>query len=118
MLFLLLAKPLLDLAYFPIQFSVIDILTKKEKRSEFAYILNHEAGLYVGRLIGASTFLLLAYYFSVEVALRYAIIIVAVIQLASYWVAKGIIKQGKIENMQEAPILSNEEPGVVAPVGN
>jgi len=36
MLFLLLAKPLLDLAYFPIQFSVIDILTKKEKRSEFA----------------------------------------------------------------------------------
>lgn len=118
MLFLLLAKPLLDLAYFPIQFSVIDILTKKEKRSEFAYILNHEAGLYVGRLIGASTFLLLAYYFSVEVALRYAIIIVAVIQLASYWVAKGIIKQGKIENMQEAPILSNEEPGVVAPVSN
>jgi YQGE family putative transporter len=98
MLFLLLAKPLLDLAYFPIQFSVIDILTKKEKRSEFAYILNHEAGLYVGRLTGAGTFLLLAYYFSNEVALRYAIIIVAVLQLSSYWVAKGILKRGKIMN--------------------
>jgi len=98
MLFLLLAKPLLDLAYFPIQFSVIDILTKKEKRSEFAYILNHEAGLYVGRLTGAGTFLLLAYYFSNEVALRYAIIIVAVLQLSSYWVAKGILKKGKIMN--------------------
>lgn len=96
MLFLLLAKPLLDLAYFPIQFNVIDILTKKEKRSEFAYILNHEAGLYVGRLTGAGTFLLLAYYFSNEIALRYAIIIVAVLQLSSYWVAKGIIKQGKV----------------------
>lgn len=116
MLFLLLAKPLLDLAYFPIQFSVIDILTKKEKRSEFAYILNHEAGLYVGRLTGAGTFLILAYCFSVEIALRYAIIIVAILQLASYWVAKGIIKQGKIENIEEAPILSNEEPGVVAPI--
>jgi len=116
MLFLLLAKPLLDLAYFPIQFSVIDILTKKEKRSEFAYILNHEAGLYVGRLTGAGTFLILAYYFSVEIALRYAIIIVAILQLASYWVAKGIIKQGKIENIEEAPILSNEEPGVVASI--
>lgn len=98
MLFLLLAKPLLDLAYFPIQFSVIDILTKKEKRSEFAYILNHEAGLYVGRLTGAGTFLILAYYFSNEIALRYAIIIVAVLQLSSFWVAKGIIKKGKIMN--------------------
>jgi YQGE family putative transporter len=98
MLFLLLAKPLLDLAYFPIQFSVIDVLTKKEKRSEFAYILNHEAGLYIGRLTGAGTFLLLAYYFSNEVALRYAIIIVAVLQLSSFWVAKGIIKKGKVMN--------------------
>lgn len=95
MLFLLLAKPLLDLAYFPIQFNVIDILSKKEKRSEFAYILNHEAGLYIGRLTGAGTFLILAYCFSNEIALRYAIIIVAVLQLSSYWVAKGIIKQGK-----------------------
>ncbi|MFA6275561.1 MAG: MFS transporter [Pedobacter sp.] len=109
MLFLLMAKPLLDLAYFPIQFSVIDILTKKEKRSEFAYILNHEAGLYVGRLVGAGTFLVLAYCFSVEIALRYAIIIVAILQLASYWVAKDIIKKGKIENLN-APILNNDEP--------
>lgn len=116
MLFLLLAKPLLDLAYFPIQFSVIDILTKKEKRSEFAYILNHEAGLYVGRLIGASTFLILAYSFSVEIALRYAIVIVALLQLLSYWVAKDIIKQGKIENMIEAPPVNNEEPNLTLPL--
>ncbi|WEK19640.1 MAG: MFS transporter [Candidatus Pedobacter colombiensis] len=109
MLFLLLAKPLLDLAYFPIQFSVIDILTKKENRSEFAYILNHEAGLYIGRLTGAGTFLLLAYCFSNEVALRYAIIIVAVLQLSSYWVAKGILKQGKIMN-EELELIPLKEP--------
>ena len=94
MLFLLVAKPLMDLAYFPIQFKVIDIVSKIEKRGEFAYILNHEAGLYVGRFLGAGTFLLLAYGFSVEVALRYAIIIVAVLQLSSILVAKKIIKQG------------------------
>lgn len=116
MLFLLLAKPLLDLAYFPIQFSVIDILTKKEKRSEFAYILNHEAGLYVGRLAGAGMFLLIAHYVSVEAALRYAIIIVAVLQLASYWVAKDIVKQGKIENIDEAPPLNTDEPTIVEPL--
>lgn len=96
MLFLLLAKPLLDLAYFPIQFSVIDILSKKEDRNEFAYFLNHEAGLYVGRLAGAGTFLLMAYAFSNEIALRYAIIIVAVLQLGSYWIAKEIIRKGKL----------------------
>lgn len=109
MLFLLLAKPLLDLAYFPIQFSVIDILSKKEKRSEFAYILNHEAGLYIGRLTGAGTFLLLAYFFSNEIALRYAIIIVAVLQLSSYWVAKSIIAQGKKMEETLNPTLLHHE---------
>lgn len=100
MLFLLLAKPLMDLAYFPIQFSVIDILAKKENRGEFAYILNHEAGLYVGRFLGAATFLLLAYFFSMEVALRYAIIIIAAMQLGSIWVAKVIMRE-RVELMQE-----------------
>jgi YQGE family putative transporter len=96
MLFLLLAKPLLDMAYFPIQFSVIDILSKKEKRNEFAYILNHEMGLYAGRFIGAGTFILLAYYFSTEIALRYAIIIISLLQLLSFFVAKVIVIDGKV----------------------
>ncbi|HEU0109925.1 MAG TPA: MFS transporter [Flavisolibacter sp.] len=96
MLLLLIAKPMMDLAYFPIQFRVIDIVSKIEKRGEFAYILNHEAGLYAGRFLGAGTFLLLAYVFSTEVALRYAIIIIAMFQLGSIFVAKNIIKQGKI----------------------
>jgi MFS transporter, YQGE family, putative transporter len=94
-LFLLIAKPLMDLAYFPIQFKVIDIVSKIENRGEFAYILNHEAGLYAGRFIGAGTFLLLAYSISTEVALRYAIIIIAVLQLCSIFVAKKIIERGK-----------------------
>ena len=94
-LFLLIAKPLMDLAYFPIQFKVIDIVSKIEKRGEFAYILNHEAGLYAGRFLGAGTFLVLAYSISTEIALRYAIIIIAVLQLCSILVAKKIIEQGK-----------------------
>lgn len=108
MLFLLLAKPLMDLAYFPIQFSVIDILSKKENRGEFAYILNHEAGLYVGRFLGAATFLLLAYGFSVEVALRYAIIIIAVLQLSSIYVAKVIMRQ-RVEIMKETETAPEEQ---------
>lgn len=106
MLFLLVAKPLMDLAYFPIQFRVIDIVSKIENRGEFAYILNHEAGLYLGRFLGAGTFLLLAYGISTEAALRYAIIIVAVLQLSSYWVAKNIIETG--ESLEKAePVNEN-----------
>ena len=81
----------MDLAYFPIQFQVIDIVSKIENRSEFAYILNHEAGLYVGRFLGAATFLLMAKYGSAEIALRYAVVIIAVLQLCSIFVAKKII---------------------------
>jgi MFS transporter, YQGE family, putative transporter len=95
-LLLLIAKPLMDLAYFPIQFKVIDIVSRLEKRGEFAYILNHEAGLYAGRFLGAGTFLLLAYSISTEIALRYAIIIIAVLQLCSLFVAKNIIGHGKL----------------------
>jgi YQGE family putative transporter len=95
MLFLLIAKPLMDLAYFPIQFKVIDIVSKIEKRGEFAYILNHEAGLYAGRFLGAGTFLVLAYAISTEIALRYAVIIIGLLQLCSILVARKIIEKGE-----------------------
>ncbi|MGZ3836981.1 MAG: MFS transporter [Flavisolibacter sp.] len=101
-LLLLIAKPLLDLAYFPIQFRVIDIVSKIEKRGEFAYILNHEAGLYAGRFLGAGTFLVLAYSISTEVALRYAIVIIALLQLCSVFVAKKIIEKGKVLTEEDA----------------
>jgi YQGE family putative transporter len=105
-LLLLIAKPLMDLAYFPIQFKVIDIVSKIEKRGEFAYILNHEAGLFVGRFLGAGTFLVLAYTISTEIALRYAIVIVALLQLCSIFVAKKIIAEGKMLAPDETAIDS------------
>jgi YQGE family putative transporter len=109
-LLLLIAKPLLDLAYFPIQFQVIDIVSKIEKRSEFAYILNHEAGLYIGRFSGAATFLLMARYGSAEMALRYAVIIIAALQLCSIFVAKRIIQDGKKLSLQDELINTTVVP--------
>lgn len=94
LLLLLIAKPLMDLAYFPIQLRVIDIVSHIEKRGEFAYILNHEAGLYLGRLLGAGTFLTLYFYISEDVALRYAVAIIAVLQLCSIFISKNIIAHG------------------------
>jgi YQGE family putative transporter len=87
---LVFARPLLDLAYFPIQLGVIDCVAGKEKRNQFAYIFNHEVGLYIGRLIGCVAFIVISRSVSEEAALRYALLGVAVIQFTSIFVARSI----------------------------
>jgi YQGE family putative transporter len=92
--------PLHDMAYYPTQMRVIDVVSKIEKRNEFAYIFNHEFGLYVGRFIGLVLFIFLATYVSEGFALKYALIIIAVLQLASVPMAKHIIKEAdKLEGV-------------------
>jgi len=113
LLLLLIAKPLMDLAYFPIQLKVIDIVSHIEKRGEFTYILNHEAGLYVGRLFGAGTFLVLYYSISEDFALRYAIGIIALLQLFSIFISKKIIAEGNLLSPDE-PIIDNRIRSEVA----
>lgn len=115
LLLLLIAKPLMDLAYFPIQLRVIDIVSRIEKRGEFTYILNHEAGLYAGRLFGAGTFLALYYVVSEDFALRYAIGIIALLQLCSIFISKKIIREGdklSPENESELDAKVLEEAAV------
>ncbi len=84
--------PLHDIAYFPIQMRIIDVLSVKENRSEFAYIFNHEFGLYLGRFLGLGLFIYLAFFVSEEVALRYSLLVVATIQIMSIPLAKNIIR--------------------------
>jgi MFS transporter, YQGE family, putative transporter len=90
---IVLFRPLHDIAYFPIQMKVINVVSEKEKRSEFAYIFNHEFGLYVGRFLGLVLFIFLANYISEIVALKYSIIFIAVIQILAIPLAKHIIKK-------------------------
>jgi MFS transporter, YQGE family, putative transporter len=86
-------QPLHDLAYYPIMMKVIDVVSKRESRNQYAYILNHEFGLYAGRVTGLALFIFLAFYVSESFALRYALIIVALIQVLSIPLAKSIMKQ-------------------------
>lgn len=74
----------------------IDVVAKIEKRNEYAYIQSHEFGLFIGRAFGLGLFILLAYFFSQDFALKYAIIIVAGLQLLAYPLAKNITKQSYI----------------------
>jgi YQGE family putative transporter len=103
------SRPLLDLAYFPIQLGVIECVASKEKRNQFAYIFSHEVGLYVGRLFGCMLFILMARFVSEDAALRYVLLAVAVVQFASVFVAKSIQKdQEWCEVSGKEPLVSQE----------
>lgn len=86
-------QPLHDIAYFPIQMRVIDVVSKIEKRNEFTYIFNHEFGLYLGRFFGLGLFIFFATYISETFALKYSLIVIAVLQLASIPVARHIVSE-------------------------
>jgi YQGE family putative transporter len=91
MLCLVIGRPLQDVAYFTIQMLVIDTVSAIENRNKYAYIFNQEFGFYVGRLAGCGLFLFLAFDLSSTFALRYALLIVASIQLLSVFVARQLL---------------------------
>jgi YQGE family putative transporter len=102
---LLLAKPLLDLAYYPIQLQVVDVVSRIEGRNEYAYIFNHEFGLFTGRCLGCGLFLGIAYWWSGIAALKYALPVIALLQLLSIRVA-GQISRGLAAASNTSPAAS------------
>ena len=86
-------QPIHDLAYLPTMMKTIDAVSKIEGRDEYAYIMSHEFGLFVGRAFGMVLFIVLAKVFSEDIALRYALVIVGAIQMLSLPLAKNIIKE-------------------------
>lgn len=85
-------QPLHDLAYYPIMMRTIDVVSKKEERNEYAYILSHEIGLFVGRAFGLALFLSLAMWVSDDFALMVALPVVGGLQMLSLPLAKNIIR--------------------------
>lgn len=100
---LMLAKPLLDLSYNPIEFEVVDALSRLEGRSEYAYLFNHELGLFTGRLIGCGLFLAIAHWASGVAALKYAVPVIALVQMLSIPVANRIARGLKIVDSVSQP---------------
>lgn len=90
---LLLAKPLLDAAYFPIQFRVTEIIAGMEGRDAYAYIFNHECAEYAGRVVGCGVFLLLAIEASDVAALKYALPAIGAVHLISLAVAGPLLRR-------------------------
>ncbi len=90
---LLVAQPMLELAYSPIQLQVMDRVTLRQKDSGYAYFCGHELGLYAGRLVGAGAFILVACGLSDTLALRYVLAAVAAVQLLSFPIARAILRK-------------------------
>lgn len=87
---LLVAKPMLDLAYYPIQLQVVDAVSQLESRHQYTYIFNHEFGLFTGRCLGCGLFLGIAYWGSGVAALKYALPVIALLQMLSILVTHQI----------------------------
>jgi len=99
---LLVAQPMLEWAYSPIQLLVLDRVAVREKDSEYAYLCGHELGLYAGRLMGAGAFILVARAVSDATALRYVLALVAVVQLLSYPIASSLVRKLKVSGDDSA----------------
>ena len=93
----------------------IDVVSKIEKRNEYAYILSHEIGMFIGRAFGMLMFIALAYFGSEIFALKYALIIVGGLQLLSLPLAKNIVKVSneKIDNKIEPEDIEGINPAAV-----
>lgn len=86
-------QPLHDLAYFPTMMKTIDAVKAIEQRNEYAYILSHEIGLFLGRAFGMALFISFVFLISEDFALKYALVIVGTVQLLSLPLAKNIIRE-------------------------
>lgn len=101
---LVVSKPLLDLAYNPIELQVVDTVAAVEGRSEYAYFFNHEFGLFAGRFAGCVLFLAIVHWGSGIAALRYALPIVALAQMLSIPLAARISKE-LMQNTAELDLI-------------
>ena len=92
LLLMIVARPMFDLAYFPLQMRVIDFLKDIENRNEYSYIFSHECGLYIGRLLGCGTFIFITYAISDNAALIFTLPLVTILQALFYFVVRHISK--------------------------
>jgi len=110
MLCLLLARPLHDIAYFPIQMRVIDTVSAIEGRNPFAYIFNQEFGFFAGRLTGCGLFILLASRISDVFALRFALLFIGMAQLLSIPVARSTLRACDAKTQRDPTVPNTIEP--------
>ncbi len=87
------AKPLHDVSYFPTEFRVIDIVSQRENRSTYSYIINHEFSLFMGRISSILIVVFLAYKINADFSLRFGLFFIAAVMILSIFLGRNIIKE-------------------------
>lgn len=72
---------------------MVDVVSKIEKRNEFADIFNHKFGLHLGRFLGLALFIGFATYIFESFALKHSLIVIGIVQLASIPLARNIVRE-------------------------
>ena len=110
----IISSALIECSFSPVIMLVIDLLSKKEQRNKFAYLLNNEFAIYVGRLTGGLLFIGAAIYVSDVFALRYVLLLVAVIQFCSYFLCKQVLATCKVMDAELTEYELSMEPHAIA----
>jgi YQGE family putative transporter len=112
MLLLVLARPVTDIAGFTIYLLAIDTAAAIEKRNPYSYVMAREFACYLGRASGMLLFILLASYVSSQFALRYALLVIGVLQLLSVPVAYSVLKRcyAVEATSEEEPVVCETRP--------
>jgi MFS transporter, YQGE family, putative transporter len=108
---LLVAKPVIDLGYYPIQFHVVDVVSGLEKRPLYAYLFNHELATFLGRASGCLLFMLVAWRMSETIALRYALLAIGILQLPAIALARSLRDRTPVTAVNEIAPHQMKEAG-------
>jgi YQGE family putative transporter len=120
MVLFVLSRPLTDIAAYPIYLLAIDTAAAAEKRNQYSHVMSREFACYIGRAGGCLLFILLAYGISNQFALRYALLMVALLQLLVIPVALTIIRgcdaywRGVAASTAGTVPLSDESPATIS----
>jgi YQGE family putative transporter len=82
------------------------VVSHIEGRNQYAYIFNHEFGLFLGRSLGCLLFLGIAFWGSGIAALKYALPVIALLQLLSIKVANQIFRGLTAAGNGTSPVAS------------
>lgn len=112
----IISSALIECSFSPVIMLVIDLLSKKEGRNKFAYLLNNELAIYVGRVTGGLLFIGAAITISDIFALRYVLLLVAMIQFCSYFLCKQVLATCKVMDAELTAYDLESEPHAIADV--
>lgn len=108
----------IECSFTPVIMLVIDLLSKKEKRNNYAYLMNNELALYAGRVVGGALFIGGAYYISDVFALRYVLLLVGIIQFFGYFLCKQVLATCEKLDAQFTEQELRAEPHAIADVAS